>query len=226
MAKVGNKTKEQSPDPIKINHIFFVLDKSGSMGPLRKVTVDNFNEQLGQLKEDAIAEQVNLISLVTFSGKIRDVRDGVPLSEFEPFKLEEYEPRGNTALFDALGHAITQADMAFEKFSNFDNAALIVVLSDGMENRSTEFDRNKIARLIKEREAGERFTFTFMGCGKITEFAINLGFQPGNVMQWEFTPESLGSSIAINACSTKTYFHDRADGRSCSKDFYNPVEKT
>jgi uncharacterized protein YegL len=77
------KETKTNKSGVMVNHIIFVLDKSGSMGHLRKVTVDNMNEQLGQLKIDAEQNHVNLVSLVTFNSKVQRVRDSVPLGQFE-----------------------------------------------------------------------------------------------------------------------------------------------
>lgn len=221
MGNVNQPAEGQSPDPIKVNHIIFVLDKSGSMGPLREATVSNFNEQLGQLKEDVVKNQVNLISLITFSAKIRDVRESVPLSEFDEIKLEEYEPRGNTALYDAIGHAVTKADMGFAKYKNFDNAGLIIILSDGMENRSVEFDNEKIVELIKTRQDGGEFTFTFMGCGEIVrKSAEKIGIPVANTRSFDYNPYSVGQSIMSNACSVSNFTKSRDKGVKQVKDFY------
>ena len=137
---------------IKVNHIYFVLDKSGSMHKVRKLTVDNFNEQVQQLKEDQTPDQLDLVSLITFSGKIRDVRDNIPINQFDEIKLEEYSPLGSTALYDAVARAITKADMAFERYPDCDNAALITILTDGDENSSKEFDNAAILELINEKD--------------------------------------------------------------------------
>jgi len=41
-------------DPqVKINHIVFVLDRSGSMERIRQETLDSLNEQIQQMKVDA-----------------------------------------------------------------------------------------------------------------------------------------------------------------------------
>jgi uncharacterized protein YegL len=222
--QVGKREEAQSPEPIQINHIFFVLDKSGSMVGLRKQTVDNFNEQIQNLKADRDGNQVNLISLITFAGSsfIRDVRASQPLSQFEEIKLEEYVPNGSTALYDAIGKAILNADLQFEKYSNFDNAALIVILSDGGENASAEFDNQKITDLIKQRQDGGRFTFTFMGCGEVVrKQAFEIGIPGGNTTVWEYNNEGIIGTMSVNACSTKSFMGGRSAGVHSSSGFYD-----
>jgi len=221
--QIGKPAEGQSIDPIQINHIFFVLDKSGSMCSLRQQTVDNFNEQLQDMKKDINTKQVNLISLITFAGArfIRDVRESQPLSQFEEIKLEDYEPDGCTALYDAIGHAIMKADVSIDKYKNFDNAALIVILSDGGENASTEFNNEKITELIKNRQDSGKFTFTFMGCGEIVRRqAYQIGIPQGNTTVWDYNPGSFGDVYVLNTCSTKSFMGARDMGQVATSGFY------
>ena len=214
---------EGQKDQIHINHTFFVLDKSGSMTMLREQTVSNFNEQIQNLKAERDENQVNLISLITFAGSsyIRDIRASQPLSQFEEIKLDEYVPNGSTALYDAIGQAVLNADMAMEKYKSFDNAALIVILSDGGENASAEFDNQKITDLIKQRQDGGRFTFTFMGCGEVVrKQAYTIGIPGGNTTIWEYNPESARAVTIMNCNSTKSFQDSRSVGVHASSGFY------
>ena len=228
MEKNNESSVGQSKDPIQINHIFFGLDKSGSMGGLRKQTVDNFNEQLQDMKQDINTSQVNLISLITFAGPtyIRDVREPTPLSQFEEIKLDEYVPAGFTALYDAIGHAVMKADIGIDKYKNFDNAALIVILSDGGENQSVEYNNQQITELIKNRQDSGRFTFTFMGCGEVVRRqAFEMGIPAGNTTVWESNPDSLGSVYVLNSCSTQSFRAGRSAGHIAVSGFYVPIHE-
>lgn len=220
-------TETMTKSKILVNHIIFVLDKSGSMGHLRKVTVDNFNEQLGQLKIDAKKNQVNLVSFITFNSKVQRVREDVPLGNFEEITMEEYEPQGWTALYDAIGDAIMIADRGFEKYADMDNSALIVVLSDGMENHSKEYDRNKMATIVKEKQDGGRFTFSFLGCGDhVVKQAVGIGIPIGNTEKWEYTNEGIVGAVALNSCATKSYMSARNAGHIATSGFYDtPFEE-
>ncbi len=222
--EVNKPAEGQSPDPIQVNHVIFVLDKSGSMVALREPTVNNFNEQVQNLKAERDSKQVNLISLITFAGSkyISDIRESQPLSQFEEIKLDEYVPNGNTALYDAIGHAILKADLGIGKYKNFDNAALIVILSDGYENASIEFDNEKITELIKQRQDAGNFTFTFMGGGELVRNqAMKIGIPDANTITWDYSPVGMGSASAINRLSTTSFLHARNEGVSASSGFYD-----
>jgi uncharacterized protein YegL len=208
---------------IMVNHIIFVLDKSGSMGHLRKATVDNMNEQLGQLKINAETNQVNLVSLVTFNSKVERVRDSIPLGNFEEIGLEEYVPAGWTALYDGIGEAIMIADQGFEKYAEMDNSALIVILSDGQENKSVEYNRNTIAPIVKQRQDGGRFTFTFLGCGEsVISQATGINIPGGNTQIWAYDSIGLHAGMLANSVGTRSYMSARNKGITAASGFYEP----
>ncbi len=216
------KKTPKSDSGIMVNHIIFVLDNSGSMGHLRSDTINNMNEQIGQLKIDAEKNHVNLVSLVTFNSKVRRLREIVPLSAFEEIKLEEYQPGGWTALYDGVGEAIMLADQGFEKYDGMNNSALIIILSDGMENRSVEFDRYKIAAIVKDRQDKGRFTFTFLGCGQyILQQAAHINIPLGNTEIW--APNAVGMAMTAqnNMAGTKSYFNARNAGEMACSGFYD-----
>ncbi len=218
---MGHK-KDAGKSNIKINHIFFLLDDSGSMNHLRKPTVDNFNETVQALKADATGDQANMVSLVKFGKGVTTVREPTALSEFEEISIEEYNPNAWTPLYDGLGYVIGQAKAAFEKYKNFDNAALIYVLTDGQENASKEFNREQISSMIKELQEEGRFTFTFMGCSDdLIHEARALGIYDGNTVKWDFNPEGLGQVTVLNNVATKSFFGARSAGMTACSGFYS-----
>ena len=142
--------KECAGGKIKINHIIFVLDRSGSMEHVRKATLDSLNEQLQQMKIDSPSDQANLVTVLSFAKTVKVLRSAEPLSEIKPIEFDEYSPYGNTALFDAIGSAIGHVSSGFNKHGNFDNAGLLFVLTDGVENASQEFKtKADIKKLIE-----------------------------------------------------------------------------
>jgi Mg-chelatase subunit ChlD len=206
---------------IKVNHIIFVLDNSGSMSYLRDVTVSNFNEQLSELKKNAQHNQVNLISLVTFNSKVNTVIINELLSKFDAIKLEDYVPAGWTALYDGIGEAVMIADRGFEKYKDMDNSALIVILSDGMENKSVEFNREKIAEIVKAKQDSGRFTFSFLGCGEeVLKQAEAMYIPNGNTYSWDYSPKGLAGGMSVNCCSTERYMVARNAGEMATSGFY------
>ena len=144
----------------------FILDNSGSMYNCRETTVNGFNSQLTTIKELQLefTDQEFEVSLTIFNNYVEHVKSHVCINNFEKFKLSEYNPSGGTALLDAIGMSINQIRMTNEtKIINDEMSIVVVILTDGMENASREFTFHQIARTIKDLEATEKWSFTFLG---------------------------------------------------------------
>lgn len=75
-----------------------------------------------------------------------------------------YRPSGCTALLDAIGTAINQIRMTNEsKILNNEMSVIMVILTDGMENASREFNFHQIAGMIQELERTSNWSFSFLG---------------------------------------------------------------
>ncbi len=89
------------PDP-NLTHLVFVLDRSGSMEPLRQMAVDGFNEFLAKQKG---LPGSTTVTLTQFSDEVWTTMENIPLAEAH-FDQDAYGPSGNTALFDAVARTI------------------------------------------------------------------------------------------------------------------------
>ena len=100
----------------KIERIYnlIILDESGSMHGLEKMSVDGVNETIQTIKGAAQAhpEQEQMFSFVTFSGRgdRRPYRVHTLLSEISKVNeitMADYHPMGNTPLWDTMGIALS-----------------------------------------------------------------------------------------------------------------------
>lgn len=81
-------------------HLEFVLDRSGSMSSIRTATQDGFNAFIADQRGRAGRATV---SLQQFDDTFDTVYTMVPIDQVPPLTLE---PRGSTALLDAVGRTI------------------------------------------------------------------------------------------------------------------------
>ncbi len=81
----------------------------------------------------------------------RPVFTGRPIAPPPHLTIETYQPNGNTALLDALGRAITEADSRFRAMSEADRPGkvIIVVVTDGQENSSQTWTKEQIKEAVK-----------------------------------------------------------------------------
>lgn len=86
-----------------LTHIAFILDRSGSMGSMAEEAIGGFNTFL---KEQQKEEGEARFSLILFDHEYTPVVENRPIAEVDPMDANSYQPRGMTALLDAMGRTI------------------------------------------------------------------------------------------------------------------------
>jgi uncharacterized protein YegL len=143
-----------------------VIDESGSMGTLRQATIDGANGWLGDQRKDGPED---LLTLVTFDAppdptkpRVRVMYDGVPLKEVVELTEANYNPQGNTPLYDAIGATISRIEADAR---STDRTVVLVVMTDGLENASEEYTREAIAAKIEQKER-DGWTIMYLGANQ------------------------------------------------------------
>jgi uncharacterized protein YegL len=155
--------KKTSPSKTKTSTkpvlVCLLLDRSGSMASCQAETISGFNAYLKALKENQPG--TTRFTLTQFDSQgIDRVHDAVPLGSVNPLNDRNYQPRGGTPLFDAMGKTINAAKAkAGSRYK-----VLFVSQTDGDENSSHEWTLSTINQLIKDREA-DGWTFAHIGTG-------------------------------------------------------------
>jgi uncharacterized protein YegL len=138
--------------------ICLILDRSGSMqGREGDVIggVNNFIEEQKKLPDPAS------VAFVRFDTEIERFRPMVDLSKVEPLTKAEYQPRGSTALLDAVGQTITKLDEDWK--AEKPDRCIVVIVTDGAENASREYTKAKIQALVKARQDSNLWAFIYLG---------------------------------------------------------------
>ena len=125
-------------------NVNIVLDKSGSMESVRGATISGFNEYLGTLKRDK--ENTYKVSLTQFSYGVEETYTMKPLEEVKELTLENYDPNGGTALYDAACKTIERIRKSMCEYCKGKVKNIVVILTDGQENSSkdTEVQRKQL----------------------------------------------------------------------------------
>jgi uncharacterized protein with von Willebrand factor type A (vWA) domain len=136
-----------------MSDIIIVLDKSGSMNALCNEPIQAMNNFI--LEQKRLNEN-GRITLYPFSSNVRKVIDNQPLSSFAHYS--DYRPCDRTALYDAIGRAITEKQ-ATQKHVG----VVLVIITDGADNSSRLFNRDKVRILIKEQELLYNWQILYLG---------------------------------------------------------------
>src|SRR4051812_46903169 len=103
------KTDEQPTT----THALMVIDMSGSMSALAQDVRGGFNEYLAALRADSGSDYRLTVTL--FDHEFIPLAVDAPLADVPELTTENYRPRGNTALNDAIGRALAAFDLAHGK---------------------------------------------------------------------------------------------------------------
>lgn len=156
-----------APDYGKRVKIVVVLDRSGSMQVIRDKTIDGYNEYLSGLRADTETEY--WVSLYQFDAngstpELTVTYENRKLKDAHNLTRASYQPRGGTPLYDAIGECITIASSTADSEMTGDAPVVFVVITDGQETSSRDFDKKKVKALIETKTA-LGWTFTFLGTG-------------------------------------------------------------
>lgn len=131
-------------------NILVVIDQSGSMRKMKSEIIDSFNNFLREQKE---ANPEGKISLSFFNEQVTNVYSMVPIKEAREIKPEDYHPILLTALYDAVGSIVTEAD---------DTPSVLLVMTDGDDNSSEKYTHHAIQTLLDEKRS-KGWTIVYLG---------------------------------------------------------------
>lgn len=201
--------KDQEDRTILIN---FVLDKSGSMDVIRAATISGFNEFLAdQQREGGNA----LMTLTLFDTRFHMAAKAVPVREIAPLDFETYVPGGCTALYDAIGHTMRVTDDWVK--AHKPDQVLFVIMTDGLENSSREFDHRRIFELIQDRQQSAGYEFVYLGANQ-DAYAVSqhMGVAPGRAVSYDATPDE--ANLIMSRLSDNVRSYRRAGHARMSDD--------
>lgn len=197
---MGNSAEEPGTNgrTILIN---FVLDMSGSMEAIRQSTISGFNEfKNDQAREDGEA----FFTLTLFDTEFITVCDAVPVREVLDLTMQTYAPRGMTALYDAIGRTMVSTD-AFVA-ANKPDQVLFVIMTDGEENSSKEYSRERIFQMIQDRQNLAGYEFIYLGANQ-DAYAVgaDMGLRQGRMLTYAASPAEAQETMSRASRNVRAY---------------------
>lgn len=143
----------------ELTDITLVVDRSGSMQAIHSDAEGGIN---AFIQEQAAQEGRANLTLVQFDTEYEFVHKGVPIHEVPAYTLQ---PRGATALLDAVGRGINETGARLAKLPEAKRPGLVVfvIVTDGHENSSREFNNAQIKEMIEHQQTKYSWQFTFLG---------------------------------------------------------------
>lgn len=185
------------------SHISVILDRTGSMQDIRSDIVGGYNAFLAAQKD---GPGKATLSLVQFDSQdpYEVLHAYADLTAVSPLSLDQYVPRASTPLYDAMGRGILDLEAWLASRPDAERPAkvIFVVVTDGQENASREFDRARVNRLVEaKKQLGWDFVFLSADLGAFddagglgVDYAARLMFDKtaeGNRMVWDLASEKI-----------------------------------
>jgi uncharacterized protein YegL len=144
----------------KLVHVCFVIDSSGSMSGSEKDVVGGFNKTIAEQK--AVKDGDCIVSLYEFDSRVKKVYLGKKLDEVGDFN---YKVGGMTRLYDGIGTAVDEVGKWLSDMKEEDRPSknIVVIITDGGENSSTEYRLKDIKDRIKTQENVYNWSFVYLG---------------------------------------------------------------
>lgn len=145
-----------------LTELVFILDRSGSMSGLENDTIGGFNSMVDKQKKE---KGEALVTTVLFDHEYEILHDRCSIHNMKSITGKEYFVRGSTALLDAIGLTINRIGnlLSQEEEDERPSKVVFVIITDGMENSSSEFSYNKIKKMIEHQKTKYSWDFMFLG---------------------------------------------------------------
>lgn len=204
----GNQQKIQMTKTL----IVVMLDEFGSMGSRisrMQEVMAGYNHFLKEQKR--ITGDVARLCLIKFNDRIKVVHSPTLIGGVPPLNSHNYNPSGNTALYDALGTGIKVA----ESNVHAGERVLCLVLTDGGENSSKKYSQNRIKEMIRTRKERGNWTFVYIGVnpGLLSQ---QLGIEANNVVAYnDSNPKNSFTTASLCLSNFRT------GGQQTTQMFFN-----
>ena len=208
--------RAEKPERIEL---VLVLDKSGSMQGLESDTIGGFNSMIE--KQKALSTPVD-VTAVLFNDTTDVLYTHKNIRTVRPLTDKEYEVGGTTALLDAVGNTILKVERE-PSVKSRGTKVVFVIITDGLENASEEFTREKVKQMISDKQEKAGWDFIYLGANIDAEKeAANIGVNKKNAVTYRNTK----SGVRRNFDAVSAYVAEAVADPSAESDSWKEhVEK-
>lgn len=196
-------------------HIIFLLDRSGSMAGKESDVKGGYDTFIKKQKEHPGAATLTLAWFDTRYDVIYENKNILDVPE-----LTGYEPRGGTALLDAIANTINRvgASLAAMKEEDRPEKVIMLINTDGLENASRLHTPDNIKYMIKHQRDKYSWEFVFMGADQDAVLAATkLGMMRGNALNYSNTSSGIRGMYAAASAGLNSY---RSSHQKLCYDFF------
>lgn len=185
--------------------IVFILDKSGSMGGTESDTIGGYNSYIDSFKDKDIK-----VTTVLFNDHHEMITNRTPIKDIKELTRNEYRVGGCTALLDALGNTINYMDNEKSK------KAMFIITTDGLENASREYTKEKIKSMI-EKHTNWEFIYIGANIDSYNE-GSQIGIKRSNISNYDTSSKGICKMYKAASMASEEYLRSDSIGTAWKEE--------
>ena len=147
------------------------------------------------------------VTTVLFNNKVDILTDRSNINSLSDMTTKDYRVGGSTALLDAVGNTIAKISDT-PGISDKDHKVIFVIITDGLENASTEYSKATIQKMISDKKA-QGWDFIFLGANiDAASEAQNLGIDADHAVKYRNTSTGVQKNFAAIAAYCVIFWID------------------
>ncbi|HEY8559687.1 MAG TPA: vWA domain-containing protein [Pyrinomonadaceae bacterium] len=185
--------------------ITVILDRSGSMESVKQDTIGGFNSFLSE--QQSVEGEASL-SLVQFDDQYEVVYEDQSIARADRLTERTFQPRGSTALFDAVGRTINAVGQRLAALAEAErpDKVLLVIMTDGYENASREFSAAQVSEMINHQRRVYSWEFMFIGANQDAVLSAGqIGIPAAASLTYAANSEGTEIAYSMIASKVKNY---------------------
>lgn len=139
-----------------------IADRSGSIEDILAGQQSGLREFF---QSEALVPGELIVSLWDFDTEIRCMYSHASADEVKNYRIE---PRGGTAMYDAIGEAVTEEGRKLSLMPEEERPedVAVIIASDGLENRSQKFRGPQVGEILDHQQEVYGWRVIYMGCNQ------------------------------------------------------------
>lgn len=186
-------------------HITLLLDRSGSMACVQDDTIGGVNRYFESQRSHP---GLCTATLAQFDDQYELIYNRVPIANVTARTHDNYEPRGWTALHDAMVRTIDEVGAVLGALpeSERPERVLFVTMTDGEENRSKQWNASDVRNRIEHQRQRYGWEFVFLGANQDAILtARTFGIPMGSTMTYAANMAGTHSVVDSIVRETRSY---------------------
>lgn len=142
----------------KRGFVVVLTDESGSMHKIKDDSEGGYKQFLDKLRESGA--DILVTRFAFSSSRFEQIHKPAPVSEAPAMEMF---PGGNTPLLDSIGKVVVRiGKMKLAK----NRRITLVIITDGQENCSTEYQRADIAKILTMKQKQDNWEIVYLGANQ------------------------------------------------------------